>query len=166
MPYNTQEQRKKVNDLLDQVFRNTDTKGDINYCITRLVHLWVIKQLQMFWQGKKKYTVLDEGMGNIPKEDVANYFLWRARDWKRNSLSMYARSFFSHKELLNKNSSDIHEMLHTKGKNWATDLDDTLKNGSWLVKGSDEIGWHWRHDIRPVYADISEIVDPLIELKK
>ena len=63
MPYNTQEQRKKVNDLLDQVFRNTDTKGDINYCITRLVHLWVIKQLQMFWQGKKKYTVLDEGMG-------------------------------------------------------------------------------------------------------
>ena len=63
MPYTTQEDRDKVNDLLDQVFEHTETKGDINYCITRLVHLWVIKEIKIFWNGKKKYAVLDEGLG-------------------------------------------------------------------------------------------------------
>lgn len=62
MPYTTQEDRDKVNDLLDQVFENTETKGDINYCITRLVHLWAIKILKKYWEGKKKYAVLDEAM--------------------------------------------------------------------------------------------------------
>jgi len=63
MPYTTQEDRNKVNGLLDSVFENTETKGDVNYCITRLVHLWAIKKLKDFWQGKKKYTVLDEALG-------------------------------------------------------------------------------------------------------
>ena len=70
---------------------------------------------------------------NIPKEEVVNYFIWRQRDWERNSISMYARSFFSHQELHKKNTSDIHEMLHKKGKNWA-DLDNFLKNGCFFMK--------------------------------
>lgn len=63
MPYTTQEARSKVNNLIQQVFDNTETKGDVNYCITKLVHLWAIKQLKDFWNGAKKYTVLDEALG-------------------------------------------------------------------------------------------------------
>ena len=103
------------------------------------------------------FGIFDSRAFNIPKEDVANYFLWRASDWQRNSLSMYARSFFSHKELINKHSSDIHEMLWGIGKNWTVDLDDRLKNGSWLIKDQG-----WKYDILPSYQDISEIVNPLV----
>lgn len=31
--------------------------------------------------------------------EVANFFLWRCKDWSRNSIQMLARSFYSHKEL-------------------------------------------------------------------
>lgn len=65
---------------------------------------------------------------SIPKEEVPNYFLWRQKDWNRNSLSMFASMFFSHKEMLNKHSSDLHEMLHAKGENWAL-LPQHHKNG-------------------------------------
>ncbi len=90
---------------------------------------------------------------NIPKEDVANYFLWRDKDWERNSLSMYCQSFFSHKELQGKNRADQHEMLHNIGKNWA-DLADQLKNGTFITKTLD-----LRFDVAPTYDSISKLLE-------
>lgn len=80
---------------------------------------------------------------NVPKEEVANYFIWRQKDWLRNSLSMFARSFFSQKELMNRSASDVHEMLHTKGENWVK-LDDRLKNGTFFFNTSG--GWSTSYD--------------------
>lgn len=71
--------------------------------------------------------------------EVLNYFIWRQKDWERNSIQMYARSFYSHKELENKSCSNIHEMLHQKGANWA-DLQDELKNGRLITKDI-LLGW-------------------------
>ena len=107
-------------------------------------------------------AVFDSRAFNVPREEVSNYFLWRQKDWNRNSLQMYARSIFSHKELHNKNSSEIHEMLHTEGKNWSKDLDGTLKNGTFLVKT--DKGIIERTDILPNYKSVNEVVDPLINL--
>ena len=90
---------------------------------------------------------------NVPQADVANYFLWRAQDWERNSLEMYCRAFFSHKQMHGKNRAAQHEMLHSVGKNWTTDLSDAVKNGSWLLAPHD-----WHSDIRPVYSEIATIV--------
>ena len=42
-----------------------------------------------------KTGIFDCRVFNIPKEEVTNYFLWRIRDWKRNSINMYARSLFT-----------------------------------------------------------------------
>jgi tRNA(His) guanylyltransferase len=80
-----------------------------------------------------KVGVFDCRAFNIPEDEIANYFLWRVKDWLRNSLNMFAGSFFSHKELMHKSSADKHEMLHSIGKNWA-DLDLRLKNGTWVKK--------------------------------
>ena len=44
-----------------------------------------------------------------------NAFLWRQRDCLKNSVSMVARAFFSHKELLNKNRGDMLDMLEAQG---------------------------------------------------
>lgn len=143
-----------------------DTQGWFDYNLAKMISISSAKMSSMFNYLCRQPRLQTYGFGlfdsrafNIPKEEVANYFLWRAKDWQRNSLSMYARSFFSHKDLMNKSSSEVHEMLYGVGKNWATDLDDILKNGSWLVKGAE-----WRHDVLPSYQDISKIVDPLVRI--
>jgi tRNA(His) guanylyltransferase len=82
----------------------------------------------------KSVGVFDSRAFNVPIEEVANYFLWRARDWERNSLQMYCQAFFSHKELMNKDATAQHEMLHSIGKNWATDLTPREKNGTFIFE--------------------------------
>lgn len=68
------------------------------------------------------------------RTEVMNYFIWRQQDCIRNSVSMVAQANFSHKELHGKSQSDMHEMLHQKGVNWATDFTDGQKNGRLIVK--------------------------------
>ena len=91
---------------------------------------------------------------NIPESDVANYFLWRARDWHRNSVSMYARAHFSHAELRGKCMPEMHEMLHAVNRNWSNDLSDTEKNGSFIVDGLELLT-----NIRPNYPEIATLWD-------
>lgn len=66
--------------------------------------------------------------------EVANCFLWRCQDASRNSLQMYARSLYSHKELEGKNSQDMHDMIHEKGHNW-NDLRPDYKRGRVITYG-------------------------------
>ena len=68
------------------------------------------------------------------RTEVMNYFRWRQQDCIRNSVSMVAQANFSHKELNGKSQSDMHEMLHSKGVNWATDFTNGEKNGRVIVK--------------------------------
>lgn len=71
---------------------------------------------------------------NIPKEEVNNYFIWRQQDWMRNSIQMLARSYYSQKELHNKNTAQLHDMLMEKGVNWAKLEPERWKNGYTLFK--------------------------------
>lgn len=66
--------------------------------------------------------------------EVMNYILWRNQDCARNSVSMVAQSLFSHKELQGKSTPEMHEMMHQKGVNWATDYTDGEKNGRLIIK--------------------------------
>lgn len=50
--------------------------------------------------------------------EAVNVFVWREQDATRNSISMAAQTFYSHKTLHNKNTSDMQEMLLQKGINW------------------------------------------------
>jgi len=145
-----------------------DTQGWFDYNLAKMISISAatmssafdsMVHLQRHTLTIYEWGIFDSRAFNIPKEEVANYFLWRAKDWQRNSLSMYARSFFSHKELMNKSRADVHEMLHSIGKNWCTDLDDRLKNGSWLIKDQG-----WRFDILPSYPEVSKVIDPLVEI--
>lgn len=70
---------------------------------------------------------------NVPESDVANYFLWRWRDWERNSIQMLARSLYEQSRLHGKKRADLHEMCFQRGVNWA-DLDSRFKNGTLLVR--------------------------------
>jgi tRNA(His) 5'-end guanylyltransferase len=83
-------------------------------------------------------AVFDCRAFNVPLDDIANVFIWRQRDWERNSIQMYARSFFSHKELHNKGHEEMHELLFSKGKNWSN-LSEQEKNGTFITKGGRRI---------------------------
>ena len=93
---------------------------------------------------------------NIPRAEVANYFLWRANDWNRNSVSMLCSSVYSHRAMYGKGRADQHEMLHEKGLNWA-DLDDREKNGTWII------GENVLCTIRDNYDEIYAALQPLID---
>ena len=103
--------------------------------------------------GIQELATFDARAYNVPESEVANYFLWRAKDWHRNSIQMYAQSVFSHTELQGKSCGDIHEMLHDRGRNWTSDCTDFEKNGTFIVNKSGKL----REDVLPNYADIAEL---------
>lgn len=88
-------------------------------------------QIPIYKLGKLAY--FDSRVFNIPKEEVANYFLARQKDAVKNSVSMLAQSLYSHKDLHKKNQSELHEMCFQKGHNW-NDLDYTKKRGCTIMK--------------------------------
>lgn len=82
-----------------------------------------------------KSAYFDCRVFTIPdRTEVMNVFRWRQQDAIRNSISSVSQHFYSHKELHGKSQSDMHEMLHNKGVNWATDFTDGEKNGRIIMK--------------------------------
>lgn len=62
--------------------------------------------------------------------EVANYLVWRQQDATRNSVSMAAQSYLSHRELHGKSSGEMQEMLWSQhGVNW-NDYDPRFKRGT------------------------------------
>lgn len=65
--------------------------------------------------------------------EATNVLLWREMDATRNSISMASSCYYSHKELQNKNTSDMNEMLYQKGINW-NDYPAFFKRGTYITK--------------------------------
>lgn len=133
-------QSDEVNILLTD-YDKLNTKGWFKYKLSKIVSLsaammsvYFTEFMRIHFNPTQLIGFFDSRAFNIPEDDIANYFLWRVKDWTRNSLNMFAQSFFSHKQLINKHSSDVHEMLHSIGKNWATNLPEVCKNGTWILK--------------------------------
>lgn len=91
----------------------------------RILRQWDERTLAYF--DSRVFTIPD-------RIEVMNYFIHRNQDCSRNSVSMVAQHHFSHKELNGKSTPEMHEMLHTKGVNWATDYTDGEKNGRLIIK--------------------------------
>lgn len=89
---------------------------------------------------------------NVPREEVTNYFIWRQKDWNRNSLQMLARSLIpdynydyipdirSKNPLHGKNAAALHDYCMAHGGNW-NDLDLHLKNGTFVVRDPERGAW-------------------------
>jgi tRNA(His) 5'-end guanylyltransferase len=87
-------------------------------------------------QPNNIYIQFDSRCFVLPEAEVCNYFIWRQKDWERNSIQMLAQSLYSHKELHKKNNSELQEMCFQKGKNW-NDLRMDLKRGRCVKKNED-----------------------------
>lgn len=74
--------------------------------------------------------------------EVQKYLLWRQLDASANSLNMLASAHFPHEELVGKSTAEKHELLHSKGLNWAKEPAD-FKRGRAVVRVE---GGGWRVD--------------------
>ena len=92
---------------------------------------WLIENNCMKKFGNK-LPVFDARVFTISNiEEVINYLIWRQQDYTRNSISMVARTLYSHKELLGKNTSQMQDMVFEKGINW-NDYPNCFKRGTLL----------------------------------
>ncbi len=81
-----------------------------------------------------KGAMFDARVFNIPKEEVTNNLYWRQCDASRNSIQMVGQAYFSHKELQNKNTSMIQDMLMEKYNiNW-NNFPTYQKRGTCVIK--------------------------------
>lgn len=144
-------QSDEVNFLLTD-YDELHTDGWFDYNLSKILSISAALMSAYFSQSFCRIGIFDSRAFNIPADDVANYFVWRAKDWARNSLNMYARSLFSHKQLMNKHSTQIHEMLHGENKNWATDLSGQQKNGTWILPDKAIV-----YNIEPIYSVIDNL---------
>ncbi len=72
MPYITREERVPLNPIIQKLFdlcmdevTCEDAKGRINFCITKLVHLWVLEYMKTICSVAKKYKILNDAYGLI-----------------------------------------------------------------------------------------------------
>ena len=64
MPYVTQKERDELDPFIQQLFDLCKQfRGRINYCITKLIHLWVLKQMEHIHSFVKKYDICNDAYG-------------------------------------------------------------------------------------------------------
>lgn len=83
---------------------------------------------------QKGIATFDCRVWSVPnKEEAVNCLLWRELDATKNSISMAASAYYSHKALQNKNSSQKQELLFQKGINW-NNYPDFFKRGTYVKR--------------------------------
>lgn len=89
--------------------------GDINKIISSAASFASV----MFNKYRpNKIATFDARSFNIPDTEILNYFIFRQQDAIRNSIQSTARTYFSHKQLENKNQNDMKQMLIDINKPW------------------------------------------------
>jgi len=94
---------------------------------------YIVEQLKE--KDAIKLANFDSRVFNIPKDEVANYFLARQKDAVKNSIFTVAQSLYSQKELENKNGDEQQEMIFQKGINW-NDFPSGHKRGRTILKNT------------------------------
>lgn len=91
--------------------------------------------------------------------EIYNNFYWRMQDAERNSLQMLCQANFKQRELNGANKERQHELLHSKGINWANEPTQ-FKRGSMVRRGEDG-GWFIDKEI-PVFGRDKEWLQNMI----
>lgn len=83
---------------------------------------------------EKPLALFDSRVWLLPKEEVANYFIWRQMDATKNSISMVAHAHFPHKSLQGLDSGQLqNRLMLEKGINW-NNLPIWQKRGICIMK--------------------------------
>jgi len=76
----------------------------------------------------------DARVHSIPVEDAPNNFVWRQKDWNRNSIQMLGQYYLPRNEMQNLSNTQVLEYLRElRDIDW-NDLDDWKKYGTFIAK--------------------------------
>lgn len=119
-------------------FDNENTQGWFDYKLNKIVSVAASMYTAYFNDEYKhpggKLAIFDARAFIVPKDDAPNVFVWRQKDWLRNSVQMMAQHHFSHKSLQGVGVQQAKEMLALDGVPWE-DLTPSQKHGTFLMKG-------------------------------
>lgn len=136
-------------------FDSLQTQGWFGYELNKVVSISASMFTAYFNRAYgSTNAIFDSRAFVVPESDWPNAFIWRQRDWERNSIQMLARAHFSHKECQNKKVPELHDMLHDRGVNWAK-LSGQLKNGTFILPGG---GCNYD---KQTYDSLKQLVGPL-----
>jgi len=120
-------------------FDSIETQGWFDYELNKLVSISASAFTAFFnwyWHIRAdmpNFTAMfDSRAFVVPESDAPNVFVWRQKDWYRNSIQMLAQSLFSQKQLNGKKISEVLEMLKQKDSDWDY-LSDQLKYGTFYT---------------------------------
>lgn len=122
------------------------------------------KNKYKLYHNKKNKALFDSRCFTIPKEEVANCFIWRQQDATRNSIQMVGQAYFSQNELNCKNTSDIQDMLMEKYKvNW-NDFSPSEKRGTAIIKTNNETERNkWIIDLKtPIFSQNRDYIENVL----
>jgi len=93
------------------------------------------KRAVLLQNNPRGYANFDCRAFQVPtKDEAVNTLIWRELDAARNSVSMLANHYFSHRELQNQNVSQMQEMLMAKHQvNW-NDLKVPWRRGTYVQR--------------------------------
>jgi tRNA(His) guanylyltransferase len=105
----------------------------MNSILSSMTSVYFNSLLPEYLPSKKgQMPLFDCRVFQVPNDtEAVNCFIWREQDASRNSIQMAARSLYSHDELMNKNTSQLHDMLFEKGVNW-NDYPTFFKRGTYV----------------------------------
>ena len=101
----------------------------------------------------------DARVFTAPLHEATNYFIWRQQDWIKNSITQYSMSFFSDKQLHNKNSDEKKKMIIEKGEKAWDDLENHLKYGTFFRKEKVELKLNEVSEDQRKYINKTELVE-------
>lgn len=132
-------------DEISLIWYSDDVKSEVFFCRKKqkmtsiLAAMATAKFLQLALEHfpekcSKSLPTFDARVFQVPNQvEGMNCFLWRVQDAVKNSVTMAASNYYSHKELMNKNGSDKLDMLLYKGVNW-NDYPKFFKEGSFFKR--------------------------------
>lgn len=83
------------------------------------IRLYQMLTLHEVLASMQQLPMFDCRVWSLPREsDASAAFLWRELDATRNSIQMAAQAKFSHKQLHERNCSELQDMLMSVGVNW------------------------------------------------
>ncbi len=130
-------------DEITLVFYSEDVKSEqifggrifkITSILAATATAFFLQRAYGLWPEKciNRPPTFDARVFEVPnKMEAVNTLLWRELDATKNAISMAARAYLSHKELQNKNGSEMQEMLFQKGINF-NDYKPKFKRGTFI----------------------------------
>ena len=123
-------------------YDNLDSSAWFDYKIQKMCSVAASMCTDLFAQSyvAKRGARFDARVFNLPPEEVVNYFVWRQKDWIRNSIQMVAQSMYSQKQLHGKSNDILLEMIQEEGCDWNT-ISKRWKYGNVVYRPENKRTW-------------------------